>query len=222
MSLAAGLGIAQSAVGLIQMGAGLLKKKPKMPEYDIPMEYYQNMTDAEYESFTGLPEAQKREFLENVQRGGQTALQQSSTRKGGLGLVSSVQQQLSDSAKSLLTADSSARMERLDMVKQMRERVAEQKTIQQNVSRQNIMQKRGEIDAMRGAGMQNLAGGLGAMFQMEGEFGTLSDWMSKLKEGRGGKGVGSKTIAEATSVKDVKSTGFFGGETGYSTPNHLG
>ena len=75
---------AQAALGVGQTIAGLVKKKPEIPEYDIPQEVYDNMTDAEYWSFQGLPEASKQQFVQESKRTGATALSRSADRKGGL------------------------------------------------------------------------------------------------------------------------------------------
>lgn len=186
--LSAGLGLAQGVLGLGQTIAGLAKKKPDIPEYDIPDEVYQNMSQAEYESFIGLPEAQKREFIDNSQRGIQTTLAASTSRKGGLGIAAGAAQQMSDDSKALLSADAQARMEKQGMVYSMRDRVAQEKAKKQEVRRENIMQRRAEIDEMRGAGLQNVMGSLGSLIGIEGENSGLSDLFNKIFPGKKSSG----------------------------------
>jgi hypothetical protein len=171
LQLAAGVG--QIGVGVAQ---GLRARKMEYPElegYDIPEEYLQNMTDAQIQSFIGLPEAQKREFTENIQRSGMTALQQVGSRKGGLGLISSIQQQQQDAYKSLLSADATARQKNLDRFFQAREAMGVQETMKQQRDFDVTDKKRELKEVMQGAAMQNIASGFGAMAGIEtGGFGN--------------------------------------------------
>jgi len=151
-------GGAQGLTGIAQMIGGLTMPKPEIPDYNIPSEIYDNMTDAEYWSFQGLPESQKQQFLENSMRAGATALSSSASRKGGLGLVSSIAQQERDASMSLLTADSQARMQNLRNFWGAREKMAGEKTTQQEWGMQKVLDERAKRDEMIGAGMQNFAG----------------------------------------------------------------
>jgi len=163
LGLGAISGIVQGGLGLVQSIAGLAKKKPKIPEYDIPEEVYQNMSDAEYASFIGLPETQKREFIDNTQRAGTQAMQQSTSRKGGMGMVAGIQQQQADDYKSLLSADAGARRENIRDFWSMRNVMASEKSKKQEWKRDAVMTERDEINQMRGAGLQNMMGAMGTM-----------------------------------------------------------
>lgn len=149
-------GAAQGVLGIGQMIGGLTMPKPEIPDYEIPEEIYKNMTDAEYWSFQGLPEAQKQQFIEQSQRAGATALSRSAERKGGLGLVASVAQQEQDAATQLLSMDAQQRMQNLQNLYRMREVMAEQKGTQQQWKMDKVMYQRQKRDEMIGAGMQNL------------------------------------------------------------------
>jgi hypothetical protein len=153
----------QGILGIGQMVGGLFMPKPEIPDYQIPEEIYKNMTDAEYWSFQGLPEAQKQQFIEQSQRAGATALSQSASRKGGLGLVASVAQQEQDSATQLLSMDAQQRMQNLQNLYRAREVMAGQKGTQQEWKMNKVMYKRQKRDEMIGAGLQNIAGGLGSI-----------------------------------------------------------
>jgi len=149
---------AQGVLGIGQTIAGLVKKKPEIPEYDIPQETYENMTDAEYWSFQGLPEAQKQQFIEQSQRAGATALSRSAERKGGLGLVASAAQQEQDAATQLLSMDATQRMQNLQNLYRARDAMANEKKIQYQSRLDKALQERQEVDNLRGAGLQNLMG----------------------------------------------------------------
>jgi hypothetical protein len=177
---------AQAALGLGQTIAGLARRKPPLPEYDIPQEIYQNMSDAEYQSFIGLPDVQKQQFIEESKRAGATALARSSDRKGGLGLVSGIAQQERDDARMLMTEDATQRLKNLHTFWGMRETMAGEKRLKQQVKRENIMQRRDERAQMIGAGLQNIMGatGTGAAIDTYTEGGLFSSL-----SGRGGASV---------------------------------
>jgi hypothetical protein len=148
----------QAALGIGQTIAGMVKKKPAIPEYDIPQEVYDNMTDAEYWALEGLPPAQKQQFIEQSQRAGATALSRGGERKGGLGLISSIAQQERDAATQMLSMDAQARMSNLDRVFQARERVAAHEGIKQEWARDKALTERQEVNELIGSGLQNIMG----------------------------------------------------------------
>ena len=148
-------GAAQGTMGIVQTIVGLTMPKPEIPDYEIPKETYDNMTDAEYWSFQGLPEAQKQQFVEQSKRSGATALSRNSERKGGLGLVSSVAQQEQDSATQLLSMDSQQRMANLQNLYRARDVMAGAKDKQFGFKMDKIQYELGKRDEMIGAGLQN-------------------------------------------------------------------
>ena len=96
----------QAAIGLGQAISGWAqKKKLTRPEYQIPEEIEQNMTEAELMSYYGMPDAQKAEYMQNIQRSTQGALRGIASRKGGLGAVAAAQQTQQDAYMNLLSAD---------------------------------------------------------------------------------------------------------------------
>jgi hypothetical protein len=73
----------QAGLGIYQgFKANKLAKNLDRPDFEIPQEIYQNLDDAEIQALEGLPAAQKQAYLENIQRGTQTALGNISSRKG--------------------------------------------------------------------------------------------------------------------------------------------
>src|SRR3990167_8170745 len=61
--------IAQGVYGIAQLLKGAkLAREAKRPEYEIPEEVKQNLTQAEAMSFEGLPAEQKRQYIENLER----------------------------------------------------------------------------------------------------------------------------------------------------------
>ena len=149
-------GIGQGALGISQLIAGAFMPKPDIPDYEIPQELYENMTDAEYWSFVGLPEAQKQQYIEGSMRAGASALSQSASRKGGLGLVSSVAQQQQDANKQLLSMDAQARMQNIRAHWSARERMAQAKDVQFGHKMDKVLYQLQKRDEMMGAGLQNI------------------------------------------------------------------
>jgi len=149
---------AQAALGIGQTIAGIVKKKPEIPEYDIPDEVYKNMTDAEYWALEGMPRASKEKFIQESKRTGATALSRSADRKGGLGLISSIAQQERDDATQMLTMDVEERKSGLDRLFAARDVVTQQKGVKYEMDKEKVMVKRDEVNELIGSGLQNIMG----------------------------------------------------------------
>jgi len=198
---------AQALLGIGQMVGGLFMEKPEIPEYDIPDELYANMTDAEYWSFKGMPDAQRQQFIEQSQRAGASAISASASRKGGMGMISSVAQQQQDAATELLVQDSQARMKNLQNFWDARKTIAGAKDFKYEADLGKAMEERGRRDEMLGAGMQNLAlagstiGGLAEEGGLKGLFGG-----GEGKLGRQTKRADKKFARTEKSVEKSMST----------------
>ena len=158
----------QAAVGIGQAVAGYSKlKNLTRPEYQIPSEIEQNMSEAELMSYYGMPDAQKQSYMQNIQRSGQQALSGTADRKGGLGMVSAIQQNQQDSYSNLLSADVQQRMQNIQNAQNMRSVMADykDKAFQMN-EMQPYQQDYAEAQGLIGAGMQNFMGGLQSGGQM--------------------------------------------------------
>lgn len=148
-------GAAQGVLGIGQMIGGLSMPKPAIPDYEIPQELYANMTDAEYWSFIGLPEAQKQNYIEQMNQQGATALSRTSSRKGGMGMISSIAEQQKEANKALLVEDSKARMANLHKFWDTRKDVAGESKYKYQQDLNKVMDARDKRDNMIGAGLQN-------------------------------------------------------------------
>ena len=160
---------AQAAIGLGQAISGWSqKKKLTRPEYQIPKEIEQNMSEAELMSYYGMPDAQKAEYMQNIQRSTQGALRGISSRKGGLGAVAVAQQTQQDAYMNLLSADVQQRMQNIQTAQQMRQTMASfrDKAFEIN-EMQPYQQSYAEAQSLIGAGMQNFMGGLTSMAQTQ-------------------------------------------------------
>jgi len=184
-------GGAQALLGAGQMIKGLTMPKPDIPEYNIPDEIYKNMTDAEYWSFIGLPEAQKQQFIDQSAQQGAEALSRSSSRKAGMGLVTSIAEQQRQGSRDLLVADTEARMKNLQTFWGAREKIASEKSIKQQFDLGKIETERAERRETIGASVQNIAGAASL-------FGTMAS-MGEF----GGKKGGKKGVAEIAAEANV-------------------
>lgn len=158
----------QAAIGIGQAVAGYSKlKNLTRPEYQIPSEIEQNMSEAELMSYYGMPDAQKQSYMQNIQRSGQQALSGTADRKGGLGMVSAIQQNQQDSYSNLLSADVQQRMQNIQNAQNMRSVMAgyKDKAFQMN-EMEPYQQDYAEAQGLIGAGMQNVMGGLQSGGQM--------------------------------------------------------
>lgn len=170
----AGIGMgAQALLGVGQTIAGLTMPKPSVPDYDIPQEVYQNMTDAEHWALQGLPEAQRQNYIDQISQQGATALAQSGSRKSGMGMIASIAETKRQGSRELLGMDAAARAKNQEMLYSARNAMTQQKGIQQQWSLDKVNQERADRKEMIGAGMQNIGGAFGSAMQgdMLGMFG---------------------------------------------------
>lgn len=151
----AGTGIYQAVKG------GQMARSMDRPEYEIPQEILDNLTDAQIQALRGLPDAQKSLYLDNVARSQQAALEAMSTRKGGLAGLSNVQQQANDAYRNLLSMDAQQRQANERALQAVRSDVAgyRDKAFQQN-QMQPYLDMMQAAEAMKGAGLQNIMGGI--------------------------------------------------------------
>lgn len=82
------------------------KNRPKL---DIPKEVTENLTQADQQALQGLPEDQKRQYLESIRKRSAGAMASSQTRKGGLSGIAGMQQQENAAYSNLLSMDAQAR-----------------------------------------------------------------------------------------------------------------
>jgi len=158
------MSIAQTAIGYWQYAKGK-KQQEKLdaegrPQYEIPEEFKQNLSQAQLQALEGMPAEQKQQYIENVQRATQSGLGATSTRKGGLSGIGTLYQQETDAYRQLLSMDSQARQQNQQQVMQARSVVGEQQLAAQEV---NVFQPYrlayNQAQALMGAGAQNVVGG---------------------------------------------------------------
>jgi hypothetical protein len=139
------------------------------PEFEIPQEALKNMSIAEKEAYNGLPAEQKRAFLENQQRSSQTALRNSSDRRGGLGVVSQIQGQENLSNRQLLQDDVNARQQNMQRAMDARNVIAGYKNKRFEHEYSEYSTDLDYARAQQGAGQQNMSAGMDTMLAGAGQ-----------------------------------------------------
>ncbi|MBC8437141.1 hypothetical protein H8D85_02335 [bacterium] len=134
--------------------------KANKPELQIPPEIAKNMSIAEKQAYQGLPDAQKREFLDNQQRALQSAMRSTSTRKGGLGIISQLQGQQNLSNRQLLQADWQAQQQNTQRAMEARAVMAGYKDKRFEHEYNEYVSDLDYARARIGAGKQNVSKGL--------------------------------------------------------------
>tara|TARA_Y100000385_G_C13108760_1_gene650456 strand:- start:10781 stop:11551 length:771 start_codon:yes stop_codon:yes gene_type:complete len=161
----------QAGVGALQSLAGFqAAKNATRPEYIIPDAIEKNMSQAERMSYYGLPDAQKKEFLQNIERAGSTELAGMSDRKAGIGGVSAIAQKQRDSYMGLLSADAQARVSNIQSLMDVRANYAnyEDKAFQLN-QLEPFQQEMQAAQQFQAAGMQNIMGAAKGAYQLQSE-----------------------------------------------------
>lgn len=171
--------IAQGGVGAYQLIKGSAElANNKRPEYQIPDEIKNNLTMAQQQALEGLPEEQRKIFIENIQRSSANAISQAQDRRSGLVGLTGIAQSESDAYRNLLAMDVAARQANQAKVVAANKEMA---TYKDQAFEANQMEpyryKQNQANAMIGSGMQNLFGAAqgAAMKGMYAEKGTQVD-----------------------------------------------
>jgi len=155
-------GILQGGLGILQLGAGLLSKKPKRPEYEIQGEYTKNAFEAEQMAKEGLPQAQYNRALGNINRNQAGALRTASNLGGGSALKSlnNILQSSNDATLALDVQDAAAKRNNSLLAMQQRGILAGQKQNKWDYDKNQVYQQAyQQKQRLIGAGMQNAIGG---------------------------------------------------------------
>lgn len=151
--------IGKQTFGYYQYLKGLKQKEGLVrPEYQIPEEIKQNLTQAQLMAIEGLPAEQKRQYIENIQRNMTSNLAALTGRKGGLVGVSGLAQTEADAYKDLLGMDVAAREAKKAEVMTQRAAMGDQKALQWQINQmQPYLQKFGEAQGLMKTGAENQA-----------------------------------------------------------------
>lgn len=137
----------------------------KDPGYQIPEEFQQNLGEAEKLAKTGIPAQEYNLASTNIQRGTQAGLRQLGRMSNPFAGIASLSRSQSDAFANLDAANAAARRQNILGAMGARRELAGQKLGQQQYAQQRYMDQLNQANALLGAGMQNVAGGLGSLGQ---------------------------------------------------------
>ena len=136
----------------------------KRPQYEIPRELYDNLSDAEKREVEGLPAEHKKQFVQNIERSQQQALKSQADRKGGLLGIQESMRNEADAYSNLTSMDAAAykqsEMNKQSAIERARLGLAQAKDKQFGVNSDQYNQDLDSANAMQGAGRQNLMQGI--------------------------------------------------------------
>lgn len=167
-AIAGGSALIQTGIGIAQgIKANRMMKRLKRPTQHVQKEFTQNAAISENMARTGLQSQQYNNSLQNINRNataGIRALGRSTNAASGLASMMRAQ---NDATLNLDMQDANARQANQRMAMQQRGILGAQK---HNAWQWNEQSKYGEklaeIQALKGAGMQNVAGGLNTAAQL--------------------------------------------------------
>lgn len=160
--VAAAVGSATVTAGAIQYFKGKSdQKKNKRPDYQIPDEVNQNLSLEQRMALQGLPQEQKQQYIDNIQRNSSNSLRELGTRNAGLAGVATANQQQGDAYQNLLGMDSQARMANQKGVIDANQNLANYRDQAFQTNQLNpYYEKTAQNQAMMGAGLQNIGKGV--------------------------------------------------------------
>lgn len=156
------LGGIQTASGIAQYIKGnQMAKKNKRPDYQVPQEISDNLSQAQMQALEGLSPEQKQQYVENVQRQQNFGLNAMGDRKAGISGLATLTQSGNDAYNNLLTQDSQARMQNQQGLMDARTEVANFKDKGFELNKLLPYQQKAEAaTALKGAGIQTAVSGL--------------------------------------------------------------
>lgn len=159
------LGGIQSATGIAQYISGQkMAKGNKRPQYEIPSDIKDNLSQAQLQSLEGLPEEQKKQYIENTQRVQNSGLNALGDRQAGIAGLASLTQQGNDANRQLLSMDAQARQQNQSALMNARTQMAGYKDKDFELNKLLPFQQTAQAaQGLQGSGLQNIMGGLSSV-----------------------------------------------------------
>lgn len=172
--VAAAVASASITAGGIQYFKGKAdQKKNKRPAYEIPDEVKQNMSLAQQMAVQGLPEEQKQQYINNIQRSTATSLRNLGSRNAGLAGVAQVQQQQNNGYQQLFGMDAQARQANQRGLFEQNQNMANYRDQAFQVNKINpYYEMTAKNETMMGAGLQNIGKGFQMGASTMGKYGS--------------------------------------------------
>lgn len=159
--IAGGSALLKGIGGLIQSAKGSkMLRGLKDPGYQIPEEFKTNLAQAEQAARQGIPAQEYNLATTNIQRGTQAGLRQLGRMSNPFAGIASIARGQSDAMARLDAQNAAVRRQNILQAMGARRELAGQKLSQQQYSQQRYMDAVNQANALKGAGMQNIFGGL--------------------------------------------------------------
>ena len=155
--IGAGAGLALSGIEYFQNKKQQARDEAMRPKWETPAEVGQGLTLANQQALQGLPEEQKQQYLQNLQRTASYSLGQQSSRKGGLAGLASLNENLFQGYGNMLAQDSAARQANTNKIYGQLQNVADYKGLGFQINQSNpYYENVARTSANRGTFYQNL------------------------------------------------------------------
>ena len=167
MSWIAAAGLAVSGGISIAKGISQKNQAKKLsannpyPEQKIPNAILANQEMAKQQATQGLPSEVYQNSIKNIDRSANSALRMATDRRGGLGLIGSIERNVNDAKGNLGVADANARRQNQQQLYGVNNQVGQwENNVWDWNKRQKYLQTAASIRGLMGAGDQNLYGGI--------------------------------------------------------------
>lgn len=174
--------VLQTGYGIYQAIRGnQLATQYQRPTYTIPPEISQNLSDAQRMALQGMPEQQRQNYINDIQRSGQTALNAMGSRKAGLTGLGVVNQNQNDAYNHLLGMDAQQRMQNQQQLLGVRQNVADFRNQSFDLNQmQPYVNNFAQSQAMQNAGNQNIYGGASSATNLLGQAANAASSLAPL------------------------------------------
>lgn len=156
--IAIGAGVLKGVGGIIQSGKGnKMAKRAIDPGYKKPPGFAKNLAIAENLAQTGMPAEQYNKAQQDINRAGTAAYRAKADTTGGIASIFRAQ---TDAFNNLNVANANQRRQNILNAMGFRRESAQQDLAEQNYNQQRYFNNMNQANALKGAGMQNIFGGL--------------------------------------------------------------
>ena len=159
--------IGQGIAGIFQAGkAKKMMRRLQDPGYNIPKEFAQNLAISESMAREGMPTEQYNKGQQDINRAGTAGIRAISRSSNPSAGAASLLRGQTDALNNLNVANASARRQNILGAMGARRELAGQKLAKQQYEQQSYADQYNQLNAMRGAGIQNQIGGMSGLGQL--------------------------------------------------------
>lgn len=156
--VAIGAGVLKGVGGILQSSKGRkMAKRAIDPGYKVPPGFAKNLARAENLAQTGMPSEQYNKAQQDINRAGTAAYRAKADTTGGIASIFRAQ---TDAFTNLNVANANQRRQNILSAMGYRRDLANQELAKQQYGQQGYFNTMNQANALKGAGMQNIFGGL--------------------------------------------------------------